>query len=299
MNLLALLLGLAFERLLTSLLHLREPRWFDGYFDWGLKHVRGGGGWLSALETLVFCLLPVIPVALVAATFGSRLLGLPYLAFATLVLIFSLGPRDLAAEVEDYCAAVEQGDEEEAARRASVLLEDDASGRPGPPRQALEEAVLAQSNNRIFGVIFWFMVVGPAGAWLFRVSDLLRRRAVFESHRRGLDDADQLAYIRTAQWVFRVLAWVPARITALFFPLAGSFDDAVTGWREYLARASEQFFETSDQILVYVGRGALRLEGAAAASDVASVRAALRLVQRTLVIWLVLLSSLTLAGWLA
>ncbi|HSN72704.1 MAG TPA: regulatory signaling modulator protein AmpE [Steroidobacteraceae bacterium] len=299
MNLLALLLGLGLERLLTALLHLREPRWFDGYFDWGLRRLGNEDGWPSVIETLLFSLLPVVPVALIAAFFSDRLFGVPYLLFATLVLIFSLGPRDLAMEVEDYCAALERGDAEEAARRATALLEDDASGRPGPVREALEEAVLAQSNNRIFGVIFWFMLLGPSGAWLFRVSDLLRRRAVFESHRRGLSEADAHAYIRTSQWMHRVLAWFPARITALFFPLAGSFDDAVSGWRDYAAKASEQFFDASDQVLVYVGRGALRLAvPSEAVSDVAAIKAALRLVQRTLVIWLVLLAALTLIGWL-
>jgi AmpE protein len=301
MNLLALLLGLGLERVLTSLLHLREARWFDGYFDWGLKHISGAEGWLPIAKTLVFCLLPVIPVASIAWAFGERLFGLPYVAFATAVLIVSLGPRDLAAEVDDYCAAVERGDDVEATRRATALLEDDAARRPGPTRAALEEAVLAQSNHRIFGVIFWFMLLGPSGAWLFRVSDLLRRRAVFEVHRRGESSEQEHVYLRTALFINRLLAWAPARITALFFPLAGSFDDAVAGWRQYLARASEQFFDASDQILVYVGCGALRLtagpEGAPV-SDVESVRAALRLVQRTLVIWLVLLSGLTLAGWL-
>jgi len=301
MNLLALLLGLALERLLTSLLHLREPRWFDRYFDWGLRHFGGGSG-AAVLLTLLFWLLPVVPVALVAAAFGEHLLGLPYLAFATLVLIFSLGPRDLVAEVEDYCDAVERGDPQEAVARATALLEDDASRRSGPVREALAEAVLAQSNNRIFGVIFWFMVLGPSGAWLYRVSDLLRRRAVFESRRQELSQANEHAYVRTAQSVHRWLSWLPARVTALFFPLAGSFDDAITGWRAYFGRATEQFFDANDQILVYVGRGALRLAETAASgtsTEVEAVRAALRLVQRTLVVWLVLLSALTLVGWLA
>ena len=35
----------------------------------------------------------------------------------------------------------------------------------------------------MFGVILWFMLLGPTGAWLFRVTDLMRRRAVFEGAR--------------------------------------------------------------------------------------------------------------------
>jgi membrane protein required for beta-lactamase induction len=301
-NLLALLLGLAIERLVTSLMHLREPRWFDAYFDWSLAHAGAPRSGLIALAAVSYCLLPVLPVALVAALFGDRMFGLPYLVFATLVLMFSLGPRDLKDEVDDYCAAVERGDRDEAVRRATALLEDDASRHVGPIREALEEAVLVQSNHRIFGVIFWFMVLGPTGAWLFRVSDLMRRRAVFESRRAGNLAAGQSAFVRATQGVHRLLAWLPARVTALLFPLAGSFEDAVSGWREYLSRASEQILDASDQILVYVGMGALRSVSAptaAADSDALVVNSAMRLVQRTLLLWLVVLAAFTLVGWLA
>lgn len=303
MTLLALLLGLVIERLVTHLLHLREPRWLDGYFDWGFRHfqVPARGRPLTAL-TMIFCLLPVVPVAIVAWLFADVLLSLPYLAFAFFILIVSLGPRDLKAEIDDYCAARERGDDEEARRIAKALLEDDAIRRPGPAREALEEAILVQSNNRIFGVIFWFMVFGPAGAWLFRVSDLMRRRAVFESERLCPVDGQGRTYLEATRTLHAILAWLPARITALLFPLAGSFDEAMAGWREFYATAKGEILLMNDHVLVCVGKGALRPVLAAAPSgdpDIWTVRATGRLVTRTLVIWLVVLSVFTLLGWLA
>ena len=65
MTLLALFLGLIIERLVTRLLHLREPRWLDGYFDWGFRHFQipsQPGGKPFTVLTLIFCLLPVLPV---------------------------------------------------------------------------------------------------------------------------------------------------------------------------------------------------------------------------------------------
>jgi membrane protein required for beta-lactamase induction len=51
-------------------------------------------------------------------------------------------------------------------------------------------------------------------------------------------------------------------------------------------------------VLTLTGSGALGLDEAAYASDAVSpVRAAMRLVWRTLIVWLVLLSLLVLAGW--
>jgi len=128
MSLLALLLALIVERGLTHLFHLREPRWLDRYFDWAARALGGSGGELRIAAALVVLLLPVVPVALLDRTLGGHLLGLPQLAFAVLVLLLSFGPRDLNDEVDDYVAALERGDREEAARRATELLEADAAG---------------------------------------------------------------------------------------------------------------------------------------------------------------------------
>jgi AmpE protein len=305
MTLLALFLGLIIERFVTHLLHWREPRWLDGYFDWGFQHFElpaRPDGKPATLLTLAFCLLPVLPVAILAALFADVLLSLPYLLLAVFVLIFSLGPRDLKEEVDDYCAAVDRGDTEEAQRAAKAILEDDAVSRPGPAREQLEEAILVQSNNRLFGVIFWFMVLGPAGAWLFRVSDLLRRRAVFESERLCPIDGQGRTYLAATRQLHAVLSWLPARITALLFPLAGSFDEAVAGWREFYASASGEFLLMNDHVLVCVGKGALRslLAGTPEGNpETWTARATIRLVMRTLVVWLVLLSLLTLLGLMA
>ena len=46
MSLLALVLALVLERVLTDLLHLRDARWLDGYFDWAARLF---GGWRGRL----------------------------------------------------------------------------------------------------------------------------------------------------------------------------------------------------------------------------------------------------------
>ena len=114
MNLIALGLGLLLEKLLTRWLHLREPHWFDGYFDWMLRHLNKLDGFVAVLGAAAVALLPVVPILLVAHTFRDTLHGIPYLVFAALVLLFSLGPRDLGDEVDDYCKALDAGDDERA-----------------------------------------------------------------------------------------------------------------------------------------------------------------------------------------
>jgi membrane protein required for beta-lactamase induction len=243
--------------------------------------------------------LPVLPVALVDRALGGHLLGLPQLAFAVLVLLLSFGPRDLSDEVDDYVAALERGDREEAARRAKELLEADAGGREGALREAVEEAVFVQANNRIFGVIFWFMLLGPAGAWLFRVSDLMRRRAAFEAARSG---AEVQSFGGALAILHGLLGWVPARLAAGTYALAGSFEDAVGNWRIAVDRAAEGLLDRSEGLLARVGRASLQPSLAQLPPetlDAATARGAWRIVSRSTWIWLVAIAALVLAGSVA
>lgn len=305
MNLIALFLALVLERAATQLFQLREPRWFDSYIEWTLARFRNVHGGALIIMTILLVLLPVVPVALVAAVFSGTLLDLLYLAFATFVLVFSLGPRDLKREVDDYLAALAVDDREAAANVAQEIMEHDAAQRTAAGPATLEDAIFVQANNRLFGVALWFMAAGPAGAWLFRVSDLLRRRAVFEYRERAASPEAVPPFVAVLQGIHGVLAWVPARILALGYALAGSFDRAREAWRSYVKTPGGRFFDTNDHLLATVGRAALEIEPVPPAGEVVSlpdaqrVSACMALVTRALVIMLVAISLLVLIGWVA
>jgi len=299
MSLLALLLALIIERGLTHLFHLREPRWLDRYFDWSARALGRSSGEARFVAALLAVVVPVVPVALIDRALGGHLLGLPQLSFAVLVLLLSFGPRDLNDEVDDYVAALERGDSEEADRRAKELLEADAAGRGSVLREAVEEAIFVQANNRIFGVIFWFMLLGPAGAWLFRVSDLMRRRAAFEAVRSGVEAQ---SFGGALAFLHGLLAWLPARLAAGTYALAGSFEDAVGNWRVAVDQAAESLLDRSEGLLARVGKASLQPSLASLppeALDAAMARGAWRIVSRSTWIWLAVIASLVLVGSVA
>ena len=209
MKLIALFLGLLIERTATRALHLRELRWLDPYFDAALVRVARLSRPVAYLVAVVAIGLPALPILGLAIAFGDILNGLIYIAFAALVLVFSLGPRDLGREVDEYAEAVENGDQEAVKRLTKELIESDAPGEEGRRVLAVEEAVLVRANNRIFGVIFWFMVLGATGAWLFRVTDLMRRRAVFEAGRARERGDPEPRYLIVVQSLFGLLAGYP------------------------------------------------------------------------------------------
>ncbi len=301
MKLIALIVGLLLERLVTHLLHLRELRWFDRYFDWSLARLGGAPDWARMPFALVLLALPVLPVVVAAAVLLTAGLfwNVPYFVFAVFVLLFSLGPRDLGEEVRDYVDTVQMERFEESQRIAKELLEARAT-RGGERRElVVEEAVLVQANNRIFGVVLYFVALGPVGAWLFRVSDMFRRRAVYEAE-RDADDA-RVNAAQVVETMHGVLAWLPARLTCLGYALAGSFEDAIAAWRRVTAGASMRFFELNDELIAVVGRAALAPQDGEQPLDVlqeaARAAAAMRLVVRTLFVWLTVVALMTLFGW--
>lgn len=300
MSLLALLFALVCERGLTHLLHLRELRWLDRYFDRADSTMAGWTGLPVVLAACGLIALPVLPVLLVAHWLDPQLLGLLQFAFAVFVLLFAFGPRDLQDEVDDYAAALERHDRDEALRRGKELLESSPTLLGLGAREAVEEAVFIQANNRIFGVIFWFMVLGPGGAWLYRVSDMLRRRAAFEAARQGVPRIHgDLGSVLTV--VHGVLSWLPARLTALAYALAGSFEDAVGNWRSAVDRVGPAtgMLDRAEDLLARVGKGSLQPSLASVKPDtldVMTVRGAWRIVQRSLWIWVAVIALLVITG---
>ena len=300
MNFVALLLGLAVERLLTHLFHLREFRWLDPVFNavfLQLRNVKQVGALLALGATAV---LLILPVALVATVLEDGLFQVPYFLFAVFVLLFSLGPRDLKEEVDDYAAAVEDGNAERTRQVARELLEADPPDDIDEHVRQVERAIYVQANNRIFGVVFWFVVLGPTGAWLFRVLDLMRHHGAYRL------EPDTHADHSTATAILSlhgVMAWLPARLLAVGYALAGSFEEAASDWRSYYENCAPRFFDVTNDVMSCVGCGATgqgRGSAAAAAAGAERARTAMDLVIRTLwLIWCPLIAILTLYNWLA
>jgi membrane protein required for beta-lactamase induction len=294
MKLLALALGLILEHTATALLHLRELRWFDRYYDAGIRRISTWPRWAVYLGLLLILAVPTLPVLLVSLSLQRPQIywDLAYLSFAVLIVFFCLGPRDLGSEVDDYCEARDRGDDDAADR---VLIEMTEAERPrGSDVEVVEDAIFVQSNNRVFGVMFWFVALGPVGAWIFRVSDLLRRRVVYE-HMRGQQENDNALVAIEA--IYGLLKWVPARLAMLGYALSGSFDDAMNAWRGELPVAGMPIDQRNDRLIARVGRAAMTGYLDEPSNSSAAARNSMRVVRRTVFIWVTVIAILTLFGW--
>lgn len=296
MNFLAMVIALLLERLLGEHERVREWRWFPAYSSWLREHAPTAGPWAGTLSVLLLVAAPVAVTALIHALLGGALLSVLALLFSVLVLLYCLGPREIDAEVGRYVDAIEAGDDATATVVAHRLGGDVMPGGGAARNRALASAVLVEFNERTFAVLFWFLVLGPMGAVLFRVTSLARADAASTA---GSDPGYADAVLR----LHGILNWIPARLLALGFALAGSFEEAVTDWRAYHERRSDLIWQQNADVITATGKGALRIGNALESDDgspaagIGAVRAALALVLRTLVFWVVLAGLLTIAGF--
>jgi len=304
MNLIALLIGLIIERLATQLFHLRRLRWLDRIIDSGFGLAERFANWPALIPVFLLAVVLVLPVFAITVSLGDALFGFPYLILAVIVLFFSLGPKDIGEDVGEYCKALQADDDELIQQTARAIVEGDVPTDPRERIRAVEDAVCIQANNRLFAVVFWFVLLGPLGplgAWAYRVTDLIRRRAVFNSGRND-SAAVSSTHVRDASVMLHSwLAWIPARLTAIGYAAAGHFDAALAAWRTPSENAAGTLSEHSEKLLARVGVGALALreedDEDLTVRGVRGANAAIRLVFRLLLIWAVVISAMTLYGF--
>lgn len=300
MNLIALLIGLLIERLATQWFHWRRMRWIDRIIDAGFTQVRRVSSWPALLAVSLLAVALVLPVYLIIIGLGGTLAGFTYLLLAIAVLFFSFGPTDIGEEVDDYCRALEGEDDDAVHSAAKAIVEGDVPADARERIRRVEEAVLVQANNRVFAVVFWFVLLGPLGAWAYRVTDMIRRRAVFSAARSETTDDNDVAILDAATTLHGWLAWIPARLTAIGYATAGHFDEAIAAMRAPGEQRDASPSESNENLLARVGTAALALEDiddeSITARGVRGAAAAKRLVFRQLIIWAVILSAMTLYG---
>jgi len=299
MALIAVLISLLAERLVPRLQEIRELEWFAAYGRWVLGRAPAWlskGGWGVALVLAG----PLVLIWGLHWLVEGWLFGFPELFLAIAVLFFSLRLGGLDESVDAYVEARDQGLDQDARHHAQNVIPEPMPADADGELRAFAENVLYQSLERVFAVIFWFALLGPLGAALYRLAAEMRDRL-----------APGNPPLETAlSKLIGFLDWAPARLMTLAFLLTGSFEEGIEAWRRAGEPEERKPLEAENRDLVRrVGCGALRLpehmmteaqrEAAEAGPDTDTIRSARGIILRSLVIWLAVIALLTLGGWLA
>ena len=273
-------------------------------FDWLVDWRRYVGGLSADADSalngraglLLLVGLPVLLVGLLQLALRQSLWGIPGFVFATLLLFYCWGPRDLDLDVDAIVDAPDALRKRDAA--ASLLPADAVSDGSSLDGHALIDGVFTGAMRRWFGPLLWFLLLGPAGALLYRIGALL-----------GSDPAHAdapTAQREAARWLLAVLEWPVAQLMTLALALAANFDAVFGAWRDWhaggirldtgflgaAARASVDIEIADDDTDVSDGNAM------AATPALLELRDAMSLIWRMLLLWLAVLALFVIARFI-
>jgi membrane protein required for beta-lactamase induction len=246
MTFIGILLALAAERALGHLPRVGEPMVLEQLVVRLQRLLPLGLFWRSALAPVV--LLAVGTAGAAALDWWIRH-PLAHLAYGTVVLFLCLGPRDLANDIQRL---VEAYDKNDLATQRTLTLSLLRGPGPQATRRSLIGALFIQSHERLFGVLLWFFAAGPAGAVLYRLASRMPR---FLHETRPDTGAE-----RAAVALHAAAAWIPSRVNAALFGLAGSLDQALVRWRALRAESFGNWRERTWAVLAEVSAASLTVE---------------------------------------
>lgn len=293
----ALALGHAAPALAAS---VRDYGWFGHWLRWLDGRFPADGFWRGRYGIALALLPPLLAVGLFQLAVDAPLLGLAGLVLGIAVLFYCWGPRDLDVDVEAIVAARDPAARREA---ASKLWPDPAQVSLDAP--SLVSAVITNAQRRWFGVLLWFLLLGPFGALLYRLAALAA-----DGEDARLLPVDTAAGTR---WLHALLDWPVAQLMTLSMALVGDFDTVVGAWKDnggasfrldagFLAAAARASVksELADEAMDYVEEG---VAGSTALvqqlGELPELRDAMSLAWRTLLLWLAVLALFVLAGWVS
>ncbi|GAB2895110.1 regulatory signaling modulator protein AmpE [Microbulbifer echini] len=222
MTLLIILMTLALVQIWGSGWPLHRDRWFD---RWSARvekapQLQGQDGLLLGLSILP----PVLAAALAMAFVESSAGGLGVLLLGIPLLLYCLGRGNFNDILSTYLRSWYRGDLKGAAEAARPLLREihEGAGEGARLHEQVFRGAAYCAFERLFAVLFWFILLGIPGALLFRLSALYAERA------RGTERE-----ISAARWLW-LLEWVPVRVMGLSFAIVGNFAGCYRAWRQCL-----------------------------------------------------------------
>lgn len=302
-TLIVVVLALILGHTAAPLVQLRRFGWFTAWLKWLRSH--DTNGYASPLAILASLGLPLALCALVQHGLSGAFFGLPSFVFGLAMLFYCWGPRDLDLDVE---AALEAPDPESyrAAMRA-IAGEDTAIPDDAPGAVAL---VFRAAKRRWFSVLFWFLLLGPFGALLYR----LAQRGTEAEAREQLPLVQSAAFAR----LLAILEWPVAQAMTLALALAGNFDAVYGAWRDWHNSRRDSGMDFDASFLDAAAQASVRHEHAEIQAEIdeeaaesgidlgaseitppsrTAMAEAMGLAWRILIVWLAVLALFVLAGF--
>lgn len=259
---------------------------------------------MSRNSLVVWLLSVFLPVLVIALSYGFLLKNHIFPAFllSTGILYLTLQFSHFGQQAESIAQALRIKNIELARQLFTAWNTEDAKAyRSDEIARASIESTLKHAHFGLFAPIIWFVMLGPAGAVLYRLAHIFRQQW----------SGTIPQYQEFSSRAFNVLNWLPARITAASFAIVGDFEDAVYCWR----LQAPLWPDAADGIILASGAGALGVKlgeplfsngvlydrpelGLGDEADADYLQSAIGLVWRVIILMSGLMFLLTFANWL-
>jgi AmpE protein len=296
MSLLSILFSLAIERYFEPVSQLRNFRWIITFSNWIKERFSKSEFWNDTLGLIVIILLPMFVCAIIYSQLHNALALLGFL-FSLGVLVYCMGPTRTHHIARLYLDAGEHEDEHSLKTYATELLGVNISDNKQENHQLVCEKIIVSTNESLLGVFFWFVLLGPMGALMFRMVSVLYEE--FQQHSDADDETSTSGYTEfnnSTRMLYAILIWLPAQLTTLAFAITGSFIDTLHEWKSRLSKDYLNPIE-SEQTLFRAGMSALQMNPDSHQFELGTVQEILALCWRSIIVWVTALALLTLAGW--
>ena len=272
MTLISLLLVLTIERLSTQSQYWQSQYYLDRY-----QNTVSHQGWLkgeaSAWPLFALIILPGLLLFLFFQKLDSTLISL---IAETAILMVCIGCPALRATYKCYLQAANRGDMQACSMYADQLGHQEQEGSFG-------QNLIWLNYQHYAAVVIWFAVFGAGGAVLYTLARGFASALKNEDHPLQEQAANFMA----------ILDWVPVRVTALGFLLVGHFTRALPIWLTYLPDPAVP----AKKLLADVSKAAEEVEPDE--NDCTEEPCTLvKLAKRNVMFILVVISVLTLTGWI-
>lgn len=275
---------------------------FDRYAQF-LENQFNGGERRQGVIAWLLAELPLIAVIVVISQFLHGVNPVAAWAWNVAVLYLTMGFRQFSHYFTEIQQALRAGELAPARERLGRWRGESASEfNAGEIARVTIEQGLIASHRHVFGTLFWFVVLGPAGAVLYYAATALAEKWAWRTVPEFLE------FGRFAARAYHWLDWVPARLTAVSFAIVGDFEDAIYCWR---TQASAWAMPTQGIILA-AGGGALGVRlgdavhqhgslqyrpeaGMGEEADADHMQHAVGLIWRALVLWMFFILVVSLA----
>lgn len=175
------------------------------------------------INGLIALIILLIPITVFIYILGQW--SFIKLFIAPLILYFCIAANSLKQHAFSVFQALEKEDLFLAKNQVAMIVSRETDKMTDDDiRKATIESVLENGADAVFAPIFWFIIFGPVGAVLYRLSNTLDAMWGYKNQR-------YLYFGWAAARFDDALNWFPARLTAFSYALLGKTSIAFNCWK--------------------------------------------------------------------